>query len=106
MYYEKTGKLAAPDREPGEANCTPEQAVELARYCPGEPFEKIRQFGTWQAAKMLSEAHRFEQQARADISRAEEAKDKTQHRGCLVTLLQFIGVVFLLVCLWIVFAMK
>ena len=76
MQYNKTEKLNAPPREPNEAPCTPEQAVELARFCPDETFEKIRILGTWQAAKMIAEAQRMEKQLEQEANRAEEAKAK------------------------------
>ena len=72
MHYEMSGKLSAPEREAGEAPCTPEQAVELARLCPGETFEKIRLLGTRQAAKMIAEGQRLKEQFNAEVRQAEE----------------------------------
>ena len=73
MHYAKTVKLDAPPRETDEAPCTPEQAVELARFCQGERFETIRALGTWQAAKLIAEAQRMEKQFYEEVQRTEEA---------------------------------
>ena len=56
MHYEKTGKLEAPAREPGEVICTPRQVIELACFCPDESYEKIQKLGTGQAATTFSKS--------------------------------------------------
>ena len=78
MQYLKTGKLEIAPREPDEAPCTPEQAVQLARYCPNEAFENIRQLGTWQAAKMIAEAQRVEETFRTEVA-STVASEQAQH---------------------------
>ena len=76
MWCTKKGKLEVPPREPGEAPCTPEQAVQLARYCPDETFEKIRTLGTWQAGKAIAQCQRMEQQLNEEIACTVPAKAK------------------------------
>ena len=79
MINSDTGRFDAPPREPDEAPCTPEQAVELARHCPGEKFEKLRTLGTWQAGKMIADIQRAEQQLGKDAIRAAEEYAKRRN---------------------------
>ena len=74
MHYEKTGKLEAPARDPGEVICTPRQVIELACFCPDESYEKIQKLGTGQAAKMLTEACRLEKELLEEVRRAEATR--------------------------------
>ena len=100
MHYTKTGTLTTPPREPDEAPCTPEQATALARYCPGERFDTIRALGTWQAAKMMAEAQRIEQQFQAEVLHTEEAKAnprKSPYRGLSLAVGAIAGVIYYLI---------
>jgi hypothetical protein len=72
MKYTTTAKIEAPTREADEPPCTPEQATQLAGYCPGEDFEKIRSLGTWQAAKVIAAIQRAEHHFHSDVLQAEE----------------------------------
>jgi hypothetical protein len=74
MHYEKTGRLEAPAREPGEAVCTPRQVVELACFCPAESYDKIQKLGTGQAAQMLTEACRLEKELQEEVRQAEATR--------------------------------
>jgi len=80
MNYTTTAKIAVPTREPDELPCTPEQATQLAGYCPGEDFDKIRSLGTWQAAKAIAEIQRAEHQFNSDVLQAEEIRGQKAGR--------------------------
>ncbi|MCX6998068.1 MAG: hypothetical protein NTV49_13540 [Kiritimatiellaeota bacterium] len=95
MHYTKTGPLDMPPREPDEAPCTPEQAVELARYCPNERFENIRSFGAWQAGKMIAEVQRIEKQFYEEVCRTEAAQAQQSNSK-----VSFLGIVIAAVYLF------